>query len=443
MSGSVMLIRMRDEVGRGQIDRVCRILFATGHKPKVVGRTVVLGGKPTLHRGLSLLPGVESVEHISTSYKLVNRAVRPEGTRVRIGQFEVGGPEFVVAAGPCAVETEQQVTDTARQVAKGGARLLRGGAFKPRTSPYSFQGLGEKGLQLLSQAGRKVGLPTVTEVIAPDDVSLVACHADVLQVGARNMQNYSLLNAVGATDKPVLLKRGLSATIEELLLAAEYIALQGNLNVILCERGIRTFETATRNTLDLASVALLRQLTHLPILVDPSHGSGHRELIGPLSKAAVAVGADGLIIEVHNEPESALCDGAQSITPCLFQRIMHDLAPMLAMQGRHLNGCPDTIPAHEQIESCRNKIDNLDSTLLRLLSERVRTGVRIGKLKRRLHQPLHSPDREAEVVNRLLKAKSGLDRSVVERLFNEIISATVSEQQRQVGPAAREPYAVS
>jgi 3-deoxy-7-phosphoheptulonate synthase len=265
---------------------------------------------------------------------LVAKTTKPEGTRVSIGNIQIGAEEFVVAAGPCAVESRDQMLEAARGVASGGARLLRGGAFKPRTSPYSFQGLGEEGLRLLRDAGRHTGLATVTEVMTAEDVPLVARYADALQVGARNMQNFSLLKALGSAGKPVLLKRGLSSTIEELLLAAEYICLHGNAYVILCERGIRTFETATRNTLDLNAVALLKQLTHLPVMVDPSHGTGRRDLVGPMARASAVLGADGLIIEVHPHPERALSDGPQSITTRDFGTIMRDLKAYLALQGR-------------------------------------------------------------------------------------------------------------
>jgi 3-deoxy-7-phosphoheptulonate synthase len=264
------------------------------------------------------------------------RGARPEGTRVRVGGVEIGGSEIVVAAGPCSVETEAQVHEAARAVAAAGARLLRGGAFKPRTSPYAFQGLGEEGLRLLAAAGAATGLPTVTEVMTAEDVPLVARYADALQVGARNAQNFSLLKALGGAGKPVLLKRGFATTVDELLMSAEYVLAHGNPDVILCERGIRTFETCTRNTLDLNAVVVLKQLTHLPVLVDPSHGTGRRELVTPLSKAALAVGADGLIIEVHPRPEEALSDGAQSLTPELFGRLMRDLVGYAFLEGRHL-----------------------------------------------------------------------------------------------------------
>jgi len=268
--------------------------------------------------------------------KLVHRSENSNGTIVRIGNVLIGGEEFVVAAGPCAIESRQQIMETAALVTASGARLLRGGAFKPRTSPYSFQGLGLQGLEMLEGAGAATGTPIVTEVLTPEDIPAVAQSADALQVGARNMQNFALLKALGSAGKPVLLKRGLSSTLEEFLLAAEYIVAHGNPNVVLCERGIRTFETATRNTLDLGAVALLKNITHLPVFVDPSHGTGRRELVAPMAKAAAAAGADGLIIEVHPEPDKALCDGPQSLTPVQFSDLMSSLRTLLPCLGRTL-----------------------------------------------------------------------------------------------------------
>ncbi len=255
-------------------------------------------------------------------YKLVSREFKPERTAISIGGVGIGGEGFVVIAGPCAVESREQIMEIASLVKEKGAKALRGGAFKPRTSPYSFQGLGLKGLEYLKEAGEKYGLPLVTEVLSTDQVPIVAQYADVLQIGARNMQNFSLLRAVGQLDKPVLLKRGLMATVEEFLLAAEYILSEGNWRVILCERGIRTFETYTRNTLDIAAVPLIRELSHLPVVVDPSHAAGRRELVAPLACASLAAGADGILIEVHPEPEKALSDGPQSLSFAEFARLM-------------------------------------------------------------------------------------------------------------------------
>lgn len=278
---------------------------------------------------LTQLPGVKEVIHVTKPYKLVSREWKAENTVVEVDGVKIGGGNFTVMAGPCSVESEEQLMKTAEAVKKAGAQILRGGAFKPRTTPYSFQGLGEEGLKLLQKAKKRFGIPIVTEVLHVQNLDLVAAYTDILQIGARNMQNFELLLAVGKLKKPVLLKRGMSARMEEFLLAAEYILNAGNPNVILCERGIRTFETATRNTLDLNIVALVKELSHLPIIVDPSHGTGRYSLVTPLSLAAFAVGADGLIIEVHPEPSKALSDGDQSLNLEKFRTLMKKLNDIL------------------------------------------------------------------------------------------------------------------
>ena len=280
------------------------------------------------------LPGVLEVIRVSHPYKLVSREFHPEDTVVSIGGVTIGGPRIVVMAGPCAVESLEQTVTVAREVKRLGGHLLRGGAFKPRTSPYSFQGLGEEGLKILAAARKETGLPVVTEVLDTANVDLVARFADGLQVGARNMQNFELLKMVGRTGKPVLLKRGMSATLEEFLLAAEYVMAEGNPNVVLCERGVRTFADHTRNTLDLSVVPAVERLSHLPIIVDPSHGTGRRDKVIPMSCAAVAAGADGLIVEVHHKPEEALSDGPQALTPGLFGDLMARIRPIAAAVGR-------------------------------------------------------------------------------------------------------------
>ena len=365
-------------------------------------------------------------------YRLVAREARPEGTVVRVGDVEIGGEEFVVAAGPCAVESEPQMREAASGVARAGARLLRGGAFKPRTSPYAFQGLGEVGLELLAAAGRAVGLPTVTEVLAAEDVALVARHADVLQVGARNAQNFALLKALGSAGRPVLLKRGMSTTVDELLLAAEYVLAHGNADVMVCERGIRTFETSTRNTLDLNAVAVLKARTHLPVLVDPSHGTGRRELIAPLSKAAAAAGADGLIVEVHPSPDTALSDGHQSITPAAFADLMRDLAGHLAVEGRRLGGAA-TEAAERPIGAWRDSIDAIDEAIVALLAERAELALRAGRAKRATGQPIFCASREADVLARVAAAASGpLEPDSVARVFEAIMRETRAVQARNV-----------
>jgi 3-deoxy-7-phosphoheptulonate synthase len=275
------------------------------------------------------MPGVGSAVRISAPYKFVSREFRSQKTRVRVNGTEIGGDEFAVIAGPCSVENEGQIMRTAEAVARAGAKLLRGGAFKPRTSPYDFQGLEEEGLKLLRKAKAATGLSILTEVMSDGDVDLVSEYADMLQIGARNMQNFALLKALGRTTRPILLKRGMSSTILELLMSAEYIVAHGNPNVVLCERGIRTFETATRNTCDIAAVALLNELTHLPVVLDPSHATGKRSLVAPLARAAVAIGADGLMVEVHPTPDKAVSDGAQSLSIPLFEAMMRDLRPYL------------------------------------------------------------------------------------------------------------------
>lgn len=295
------------------------------------------GAPAELARSLATFSGVADVLPQENAYALVARSggELPENG-VRVGPAVFGGTEIVVSAGPCAVETAAQIEETAQIVAAAGARLLRGGAFKPRTSPYSFQGLGERGLELLADAGHAHDLPVVTEVVAPNDVDLVARHADVLQVGARNMQNFSLLRAVGERGRPVLLKRGMMSTIEELLLAAEYVVDAGNPDVVLCERGIRSFDRATRNTFDVTAIPLLKRETHLPVIADPSHGCGVRELVPHVARAAIAAGADGLMIEVHPRPDEALSDGPQSLTPQGFRELMASLDPIARSVGRRM-----------------------------------------------------------------------------------------------------------
>ncbi len=314
-----------------------------GHLSKGVERTVigvvgVTSAMPDLRERLELVPGVAEVVPISKPFKLSSREFEPENTVIDVGGVKIGGNELVVMAGPCAAETREQVMSTARAVKAAGARILRGGAFKPSTSPYSFRGLGEEGLKLLAEAGEETGLPLITEVLTPQDVELVVKYADILQVGARNMQNFILLDEVGQAKKPVMLKRGLSATIQEWLLAAEYILAQGNRQLILCERGIRTFETYTRNTMDVSAIPIVHKETHLPIIADPSHGTGKWDLVMPLALASVAAGADGLMIEVHPTPDTALKDGAQSLTFEHFGELMKRVGPVAKAVGRTMAG---------------------------------------------------------------------------------------------------------
>jgi 3-deoxy-7-phosphoheptulonate synthase len=304
-----------------------------GEERNIIG---VIGAAipPTLREELERFPGVQEAVRITRPYKLVSREFHPQDTVVQVGDLAIGGGSFVVIAGPCAVESEEQIMTTAFAVREAGAHMLRGGAFKPRSSPYTFRGLGEEGLRLLAQARAETGLPVVTEVMTPTDVDLVARYADVLQIGARNMQNFQLLEEAGRSGKPVLLKRGMSATIEEWLLSAEYIIAQGNPNVILCERGIRTFETATRNTMDLNAVALAKRRSHLPVIADPSHGTGKWYLAPPLALASLAAGADGVMLEVHPDPDRATSDGGQSLTCENFAALMPHMTALANVLGR-------------------------------------------------------------------------------------------------------------
>jgi len=338
-----MVVVMQAGSSEEQIQHVIDRLVAMGfdvHRSTGATHTVLgaVGERSDVDpRDIELLEGVREVVRITQPYKLASRAFRPEGTVVDVGKgVKIGGPDVVVAAGPCAVESAEQIHTIAERVARHGARILRGGAFKPRTSPYTFQGLGEQGLKLLRQAADQNGLVVVSEVMDPSQIDLMLPYVDVLQVGARNMQNYHLLRALGEVAKPVLLKRGMSATIEELLLSAEYIMAGGNYNVILCERGIRTFETYTRNTLDIAAIPVIKKYSHLPIVADPSHGTGRRDKVPPMARAAVAAGADGLLIEVHNDPEHALSDGAQSLYADQFAQLMAELRIIAPAVGRRM-----------------------------------------------------------------------------------------------------------
>jgi len=337
-----MIIIMKKNATQKEIDSVIGWIESVGYQahPSIGVERTVIGavgderGKSNL-KAAEMLPGVEKTVPILKPYKLASREAKEGCTAVRVGDVEVGGGGFVVMAGPCSVESEAQMMESAFIVKKGGAHVLRGGAFKPRTSPYSFQGMEEEGLKLLSLAREATGLPVVTEVVNPADVEMVESYADILQVGARNIQNFALLKRVGQTKKPILLKRGMMTTIEELLMSAEYVLSSGNSQVILCERGIRTFETATRNTLDISAVPVLKELTHLPVIVDPSHAAGHWKYVIPLSRAAAAVGADGIIVEVHPEPEKAFSDGGQSLKPEKFYELMEEIRLITAaVRGR-------------------------------------------------------------------------------------------------------------
>jgi len=336
-----MVVVMQEGASENQIQSAINKLMemgfdihrSTGARQTVLGAVGAIVDFDT--RNIELLDGVAEVVRISAPYKLASRHFRPEGSVVQLGKdLAVGGEQVVMMAGPCSVESPEQIENVAALVAKHGARVLRGGAFKPRTSPYSFQGLGLKGLEMLRCAADAHGLLVVSEVMDLTQIPMIVDYVDVLQVGARNMQNYNLLKEIGKISKPVLLKRGISATLEELLLSAEYIMMGGNYNVILCERGIRTFESYTRNTLDISAIPVIKKLSHLPIIVDPSHGTGRRDKVPPMARAAVAAGADGLLIEVHTDPEKALSDGAQSLYPAQFEQLMKELRMIAPAVGR-------------------------------------------------------------------------------------------------------------
>jgi 3-deoxy-7-phosphoheptulonate synthase len=327
-----VIIVMKKNATEEQIDHVVQWIESVGysaHPSRGVEQTIIgaVGderGKAYL-KYAEVLSGVDKVLPILKPYKLASREAKEGNTVISVGGVEIGGSQFVVMAGPCSIESEEQMMESAYIVKKGGAHILRGGAFKPRTSPYSFQGMEEEGLKILERARAKTGMPVITEVLNTVDVDLVEAYTDILQIGARNVQNFALLKKVGQSRKPVLLKRGMMTTIEELLMSAEYILSEGNDQVILCERGIRTFETATRNTLDISAVPVLKELTHLPVIVDPSHAAGNWKYVIPLSRAAMAVGADGLLVEVHPEPEKAISDGNQSLKPEKFYQLMEEV----------------------------------------------------------------------------------------------------------------------
>ena len=335
-----MIVVMKPNVTKaeidGAVDKIHRsgldVNISKGAETTIIG---VIGDKKKIaNLQMNMMPGVEKTVRITEKYKLASRNFHPQDTVVDVGGVKIGGKALAVMAGPCSIESQGQVDEAAEKVKAAGASFLRGGAFKPRTSPYDFQGLAEEGLKIMRNSADKFGLKVVTEIVDKDDMDLIGAYADVFQIGARNMQNFQLLRALGRQSKPVLLKRGLAATISEWLNAAEYILSEGNPNVILCERGIRTYETFTRNTLDLSAVAAVKELSHLPIVVDPSHGTGRWEMVRPMARAAVAAGCDGLIIEVHPHPEQALSDGDQSLTPKNFGRVMDEVRNIAAVMGR-------------------------------------------------------------------------------------------------------------
>ena len=350
-----MIIVMNGKTDNSDIEKVVKKLNELGHEVHISRgeRRVILGVIGEVENLVSVpfyaYKGVEEIIRILKPYKLASREFMDSDTTIKVKNITIGGKEVIVMAGPCVVENEQQIFKTARQVKALGAKILRGGAFKPRTSPYSFQGLGEEGLKLLAQVGKEIGLAVVTEVMSVNQIDLVAKYTDIFQVGARNMQNFVLLKELGKAKKPILLKRGMSATLEELLLSAEYILSQGNYEVILCERGIRTFENYTRNTLDLSAVPALKELSHLPVIVDPSHATGKWRLVSPMAKAAIAAGADGLLIEVHPEPKNSLSDGAQTLNFDKFTQLIKELRPIIQAVDREFN-----LPVEGELERVKN-----------------------------------------------------------------------------------------
>ena len=351
-----MLIIMRTDATESQIQHVVERVETVGlkaHLSRGTERTIIgaIGdGRPVAPDLFITLDGVDRTMPISRPYKLASREFSPEDTSFSLDGVRIGGNEIVIIAGPCSVESRTQTLEIAQAVREAGAHALRGGAYKPRSSPYSFQGLGEAGLEILAEARDLTGLPVVTEVMAPEQVPLVAAYADVIQIGARNMQNFSLLHAAGESQHPVLLKRGMSATVEELLMAAEYILSHGNRRVILCERGIRTYETSTRNTTDINAIPVLKSLTHLPVILDPSHSTGHWQYVTPVARAGIAAGADGLMVEVHTHPEEALSDGGQSLKPERFAELVAQTRAIAAAVGRNVAMSPHHVRPAVEVE---------------------------------------------------------------------------------------------
>jgi 3-deoxy-7-phosphoheptulonate synthase len=438
-----MIVVMRTGATGEEIDEVRRTIqehsleafVSVGEERTVIG---VVGPDVERVEHIHSLPGVEQVIRVTKPYKLASREHHPDRTRVRVGQVEIGaGAPLRVMAGPCSVESSEQIAATARWVRREGASVLRGGAFKPRTSPYQFQGLGIEGLELLAEAGAGTGLPVVSEVTDPSQVEIFDQHVDMLQVGSRNMHNFVLLRAVGQSRKPVLLKRGFGATIEEWLMAAEYILSSGNPNVILCERGIRTFEPSTRNTLDLTAVPVLRELTHLPIVIDPSHGTGHRSLVRPMALAAAAVGADGLIIEVHPDPPRARSDADQSLSFPEFGDLMDDLRRLEYLREPVAAVAPPSVAAPVELERLRDRIDDVDARLAALLEERAHLAVAVQQT-RSSGDHGHDVARERALLERAAASEdSVLSAQEREMVFGSILRASRSAQRRSSAAAEK------
>jgi 3-deoxy-7-phosphoheptulonate synthase len=433
-----MIVVMRPGATQEQVADVRQRIEAEGLEAFVSAgeeRTVigVVGVDLDRVAHLGTMDGVERVLRVTNPYKLASVEHHPERTRVRVRDVDIGlgGGEVVVMAGPCSVESDQQLKGTARLVAREGARILRGGAFKPRTSPYTFQGLGLPALQILAEARAETGMPVISEVTDPGQVELFDRYVDLLQVGSRNMHNFVLLRAVGQSSKPVLLKRGFGSTIEEWLLAAEYVLSSGNPNLILCERGIRTFETATRNTLDLSAVPVLRERTHLPIVVDPSHGTGQRSLVGPMALAAAAVGADGLLIEVHPDPPSAKSDGDQSLSFEEFGELMDELRRLRFVRSHVADQPPVVGSGITDLAALRARIDELDSGIVTLLQERAAVALEVQQLRGDAHG--HDVTREQELLERAAAGDGVLTPDEMTMVFGSILRASRSAQRRHAG----------
>ncbi|UYP45826.1 2-dehydro-3-deoxyphosphooctonate aldolase [Candidatus Lokiarchaeum ossiferum] len=347
-----------------------------------------------------------------------SREFKSVDTVVDVGNVKIGGKFFAIAAGPCAIENQDQYFQTAKLVKKAGANLIRGSVFKPRSSPYSFQGLGREGLKLIKDLGEELDIPTITEVMDPRDIKVTANHVDVIQIGARNMQNFDLLKEASKSDIPIILKRGLSATVDEWLNAAEYLMVEGNENIILCERGIRTFSTQTRNTLDLSVIPLLKMRTHLPIIVDPSHATGNRDLIIPVSKAAIASNADGILVEVHNNPDLAMCDGAQSLPPEMFADLIENIKPILEIEKKVITGTTMTL------DEVRRRINYVDEDIIDLIANRLNLVPALVEFKKKNSLPVYQPDREKEITEKYVRlaAVNDVNPTLIRKVFNLIIS---------------------
>jgi 3-deoxy-7-phosphoheptulonate synthase len=437
-----MIIVMRTEATQEEIDDVKQAVAEEGletyvmvGQERIVMGIVGVGVERVQH--LESMPGVEQMIRVSKPYKLASNEHHPDRSSVRVGDVEIGaGAPIAVIAGPCAVESREQVLATARWVKREGATLMRGGAFKPRSSPYAFQGLGVEGLKLLAEAREETGLPVVSEITDPADVPVFDEYVDMLQVGARNMANFVLLRAVGRSSKPVLLKRGLSATIDELLMAAEYILSSGNASVILCERGIRTFETATRNTLDLSAVPVIQERTHLPIIIDPSHGTGHRPLVRPMAVAGAAVGADGIIIEVHPDPPTARSDSEQSLSFPEFGDLMDDLRRHEYLRHPTADHAQMTMKLPVGRKQLRARIDDVDSRLASLLDERAELSVAVQQT-RAAGDHGHDVGRERDLIEKATQGGEGvLTPEEREMVFGAILRVSRSAQRRNAATDA-------